>query len=96
MDSLGNVIWTKRYGGNLGDRFTSIIQSTDGNFVCVGYSNSTDSAFTINHGADDYWVVKIDTSGNVLWQKIYGGSGSDITYKVLDVENNNIIVFRIY
>ncbi len=92
VDSLGNVIWTKRYGGNLGDRFTSITQTTDGNFVCVGYSNSTDSAFSVNHGADDYWVVKIDTSGNVLWQKIYGGSGSDISYKVIDVENNNIIV----
>ncbi|MBL0049274.1 MAG: T9SS type A sorting domain-containing protein [Bacteroidetes bacterium] len=91
VDSLGSVIWTRRYGGNLGDRFTSITRTTDGNFVCVGYSNSTDSAFSVNHGANDYWIIKIDTSGNLLWQKIYGGSGSDITYKVSGI-NNNILV----
>ncbi len=92
VDSVGNVIWSKRYGGNLTDALYSITRTADGNYVCVGQSNSTDSSFSVNHGANDYWIIKIDTVGNLLWQKIYGGSSSDDVYKVIDAGNNNIMI----
>jgi len=91
-DSSGNIIWSRQYGGNLGDYLESIVRTTDGNFVCTGFSNSTDSTFSLNHGANDYWIIKIDTSGNLLWQKIYGGTGNDYAYKVIQSRDGKLVI----
>ncbi|MBL0048149.1 MAG: T9SS type A sorting domain-containing protein [Bacteroidetes bacterium] len=91
-DSLGNIIWSKQYGGSSGEYVNSIVRTSDGNFVCAGYTSSTDSAFSVNHGTDDYWIFKIDTLGTLIWQKIYGGTGSDFAYKVLELNSNAIYV----
>jgi hypothetical protein len=91
-DSLGNILWSKQYGGSLYDVLKSIIRTKDGGFLCAGYTNSNDSMFSINHGAEDYWIMKIDSMGSLLWQKIYGGSSADFAFKLLEVQNNNILV----
>ena len=43
----------------------------------AGYTISTNGDVTGNHGSNDYWVVKLDAAGNILWQKALGGTGSD-------------------
>jgi hypothetical protein len=47
-----------------------VAQTTDGGFVAGGWSASNDGDVTGNHGLYDYWVVKTDDGGNLLWQKI--------------------------
>lgn len=58
----------------------AIQQTTDGNYIVAGSSNSNDGNVAGNHGDYDAWVVKLDTSGNVIWQKCLGGTGSDEAY----------------
>ncbi|MBC7643246.1 MAG: T9SS type A sorting domain-containing protein [Flavobacterium sp.] len=77
LDSDGNLMWQKTLGGSADDYANSIIQTNDGNYVVAGYSSSTDGDITGNHGGEDYWVVKLDTTGVILWQQSYGGSGTE-------------------
>ncbi len=70
--------WSKTYGGTEDDRGNAIIQTQDGGFAISGYSSSSDLDVSENAGAQDYWIAKLDTNGNLSWQKSYGYLGADI------------------
>jgi hypothetical protein len=72
-----NLLWEKNYGGSNADFGKAIIETGDGNFILIGYTNSIDGNITINNGAYDVWVVKIDNNGSIIWQNCYGGSGNE-------------------
>jgi hypothetical protein len=75
LTSSGNIDWKKCYGDSKLDNFNSVEILNDGSFY---FSGTTDSYQTTgNHGQYDFWVVKTDGFGNVLWQKLYGGSSRD-------------------
>jgi hypothetical protein len=71
LDSSGNVIWTKTIGGSNDDEARSIIQSSDGGYIVAGWTSS------FGAGSDDFYVVKLDSAGNVLWTKTIGGIGDE-------------------
>ncbi|WP_460955204.1 beta strand repeat-containing protein [Spirosoma litoris] len=77
LDAAGNLLWQKTFGGTGDDRATAITASPDGGYVVAGYTASTNGIVTGNHGGDDYWIVKLDASGNLLWQKTFGGTQDD-------------------
>ncbi len=77
LNSRGDVIWQKLYGGSQEDYVSSISMATDGGYFLAGYTLSTDGNVTGNHGQMDCWIVKIDASGNMAWQKTLGGSEFD-------------------
>jgi len=79
IDDFGNKIWDKEFGGDNQDFITSIHQSIDGNYLLYGTSSSTPSGNKLAATKDtlsfagDYWIVKVDSSGNKLWDKAFGG-----------------------
>ena len=79
LGSTGNIQWQKTLGGSNYDRLYSIGQSSDGSFFGGGYSDSDLSGDKTENskGFEDYWIVKLDNSGNLLWQKTIGGNGDD-------------------
>lgn len=80
LDLEGNVIWQKQYGGSWGDGASRILPTNDSNFFIVGASASSDgdiSNDTYPDGGLDYWILKVDNTGNIIWDKIYGGNGID-------------------
>ncbi|MDR1089392.1 MAG: cell wall-binding repeat-containing protein, partial [Coriobacteriales bacterium] len=72
----GNKLWIKNFGGSKGDEFNSVVHASDGGFVTVGASSSVNGDLSQNKGATDFLVAKFDASGNKVWAKSYGGSGS--------------------
>ncbi|MBK6640827.1 MAG: T9SS type A sorting domain-containing protein [Bacteroidetes bacterium] len=78
-DSLGVIQWQNTIGGSGSDRNLSIAQTTVGGYILGGWSNSNISSDkTENCNGDwDYWIVKIDSLGNIEWQNTIGGSGED-------------------
>ena len=92
LDALGNLTWQKTLGGSLNEEAFSIIQTNDGDYVVAGYSNSNDVTVTGNHGNNDYWLTKIDTSGNLLWEKLLGGSSFDVAYSLQQTADNGYIL----
>jgi hypothetical protein len=72
-----NVLWQKSYGGTGYDYAYSVVEASDNGYVLAGHSSSTDGNIKGNKGGYDFCVIKVDINGNLLWQKNYGGSGTE-------------------
>ncbi|MCL5036576.1 MAG: T9SS C-terminal target domain-containing protein [Chloroflexi bacterium] len=92
LDDEGTIEWQKCYGGSAYDSPNSIQQTADGGYIVAGQTQSNDDDVTGNHGANDYWVVKVDDEGNIEWQKCYGGSGLDYARSVQQTADGGYIV----
>jgi hypothetical protein len=77
LSSTGSLQWQKALGGSSYDYALGIQPTTDGGYIMVGKTYSTDGDVTVNHGAYDAWVVKLNSTGSLLWQKTLGGMGDD-------------------
>ncbi len=71
IDTMGNILWTKTYGKNGNDFPYKIIQTYDGNFIIDSYSTS------FGAGLMDIYLIKIDSDGNLIWNKTIGGNEND-------------------
>jgi len=71
-DANGDTLWTRVYGGSGNDKGYYVQQTSDGGYIVAGYTNS------FGAGSYDIWLIKTDASGDSLWSRTYGGSGSDI------------------
>lgn len=101
IDSSGNKEWDKRFGGIGTETFGSLIQTYDGGYILGGSSGSNASGdktqelwdtTQIQHYGCDYWVVKIDSLGNKIWDKRYGGFGRDRINALLQTSNGGFIL----
>jgi hypothetical protein len=84
--------WIKTFGGSNIDEINSITISPKGNYVVAGHSGSVDGIPEKNNGSTDLWIAEIDTSGKILWSKIYGGSGSDYGMKIISAGTEGYLV----
>ena len=89
LNQEGDKVWSKTYGGSEDDRATNMTKTSDGGYILCGYSRSNDGDVTGNSGFQDYWLLKIDSSGNLQWQKSFGFSGSDQAFKVFETVEGN-------
>jgi len=91
-DSIGNIQWQKCYGGTQFDQASSIVQTPDHGYALAGFTESNDNEVSGNHGGGDEWVVKLDTIGNILWQKCLGGAQYDQAFSIIQTLNGNYTV----
>ena len=91
INSIGNLEWQKTYGGTQSDIGAVIALDVDG-YILTGQSESYDGDATFNNGGYDYWTLKIDFDGSILWQKSYGGSADDIAYSVGKTTGNGYVI----
>lgn len=78
IDGLGQNTWVKTFWGSGDDKSTSIIQTNDGGFIIAGFTSSDDGTFKdMNIDSLDFFVIKTDSLGSLIWKKIYGGTGTD-------------------
>ena len=78
-DSEGEEIWAKGFGGDGNDFLRDMLELPDGSFILGGYSDSNASGDKSENsrGGKDYWIIKTDVDGNLLWEKTFGGDGDD-------------------
>lgn len=92
VDSMGVVQWQKSLGGTDDEQGNSVIQASDGTYYVAGYTWSDDGDVAFNYGITDYWVVRLDSTGNMIWQKSFGGSDEDAAYSIAETLDGNILV----
>jgi hypothetical protein len=94
FDSSLNEIWQRTLGGNSFDDLFDIIETSDGGYLCGGYSDSDISGDKTapNKGIADYWVIKLDTDGNILWQNTYGGDDVDQLHSMVELDDASVIL----
>jgi hypothetical protein len=78
LDSEGKLEWERTFGGSSAERAMSIDETTDGGYVFAGVSAGADGDVDKEFGAADYWVVKLNSQGEIEKTKVLGGSDSDI------------------
>ena len=71
IDSLGGVIWFKKFGGNEGDSGYRVAQTRDGGFMLAGTTMSYGKGYT------DFFLLKTDSEGNEKWLRTFGSSGDE-------------------
>lgn len=76
-DSNGSLVWSKTYGSSQNDKGYGIVATNDGNYVVSGYVSSGDGDVSTFEGFHDYWIFKISPTGDIIWEKSFGFSGSD-------------------
>ncbi len=92
LNANGQFISAKNYGGTGDDRAMDIIRCSEGGFLVVGFSSSSDIDLTENFGLYDFWLLRIDDDGHVLWQKSFGGSRDDRAYSAIETSDKGFIV----
>ncbi len=96
LDPLGNITWQKDFGGNNSDQFSIVHELRDG-YIIGGSSSSSvggDKGSSPYGGAGDtdYWVVRLDKSGNKIWDYTYGGKQEDYLTSMLVLNNTGHIL----
>jgi hypothetical protein len=86
------IKWQKALGGSSFDVSYGIIQCADSNFIMVGTVQSNDGDVTGNKGLYDIWVVKLSKSGNIIWKKTYGGTGSDYGSSISQTNDGGYVI----
>jgi hypothetical protein len=92
ISSTGDIQWEKSLGGTQYDVAYSIKQTYDGGYIVAGTSASNNFFVTGNHGAKDFWIVKLSEVGEVEWQRTFGGPGDDIPSEVEQTSDNGYVI----
>jgi hypothetical protein len=87
IDSMGQKIWERNYGGALSDVAKAVVVNpVDSGFVFTGYTNS------IGNGGYDVFAVRTDKSGNLIWQRSYGGLDWDFGNDIIMGPDGNLLL----
>lgn len=93
VDAEGNPLWDVSFGGSASDDLKAVVVLPDGGFLAGGMTMSIDGDLSgLNHGNSDTWVLRLDPEGRLLWNKTYGGTGSDQLRALLRVPERGFLI----
>lgn len=100
-DNTGNIIWKNTYGGSRDEVFYNAIETATGDIIAIGTSGSNDKQVTNHHGTpgtDDIWLIRINSNGQLIKERCYGGSKSESTWDLgmsegIMIDKNGNILF---
>ena len=93
LDNTGNIVWQNTIGGIDDEYLSSVIQVTDGGYVLGGnsYSNISGDKLENSNGDSDYWLIKLDSIGNIFWQKNIGGADRDVSSSLIQTNEGGYL-----
>lgn len=89
IDVNGDILWQKSYGGQDTDVGSGICEAPDGGFIVAGIT------WSFGAGERDLLVLRLDANGEVLWQKTYGESNTEISEKIIRTSDNAVVIAAI-
>ncbi len=97
MDDKGKIVWDRTFGGKRREALYHIQQTKNGEYLLGGISTSEQGfdKSEPNKGEErtsDAWIIKLDASGNKLWDKTIGGDDSDIFYLINGTTDGGLIL----
>lgn len=78
LNRNGDIQWHKMIGGSSLETPIAVYASDDGGSYIIGQSQSIDLEGTVNNGAEDVYILKLSSDGEIIWQKLFGGNIGDI------------------
>jgi len=94
LDISGSIVWQKTIGGSSHDSFTTMTLTSDNGIILGGFSESNISGNKTENskGGYDFWIVKLDSSGTIEWDKTIGGSQADVLNSVIQTSDNSFLL----
>jgi hypothetical protein len=92
FDNSGNQQWQKFLGGTDSEDVGAIQQTADGGYIVAGTTFSNDGDVSGNHGSGDFWMVKLDNTGTIQWQKCLGGTEGEIAHDIQQTSDGGYIL----
>lgn len=85
-DALGDMVWTRTFGGSADDKGRSVQQTADGGYIVVGETATDEAIFY------DVYLIKTDASGDTVWTRTFGGINHDDGYSVQQTADRGYII----
>jgi len=85
LDTNGNLLWEKTFGGSHADNAYSMVQTTDGDFVVAGTTEN-------DLGYDNYWIFKLNANGTLIWDKVFTHNYSEKPYSIIQTTDGGFAV----
>lgn len=92
LDASKNIAWQKTYGGIGAEDLSDVVQTNDGGYLIAANSYSSSGNNSTGLGQSDVWILKLDSNGNLEWQKSYGGEDYDSSPKIVKKTNGNFVL----
>ena len=95
IDDIGGIEWQKTYGGNGDNQMYVIHQTNDGGYIAGGNSNSTTPLTSVGgsvRSGTDFWVLKLDEKGAVLWSETYDFGKVDILTSLVENKDHTYLI----
>ena len=92
LDASGNKQWQNYYGGTFTDTSFGITKTNDNGFIICASSDSNDFNISNNKGQYDFWILKIDANGTLIWEKNFGGSEIEEPRGICQTNDGNFMI----
>ena len=92
LDPYGQILHQQCLGGSGKEWIRAIEETSDGGYILAATSNSADIHLDQNHGEVDYWIVKLNSSLGIQWQRSFGGSNYDDAYSARQTSDGGYII----
>lgn len=89
----GALLWKTIIGGEGNDYSNTAVKDDNGGVIIAGTTNSVTGAFSTNHGGNDIVLTRLDSAGNIIWQKLYGGTRNETRPVIRKATGNTYVVF---
>jgi len=86
LDPNGKTVWEKTFNGNGAARAHDIRQTSDGGYILAG------TTYSLGSGSGEAYLVKLDGSGNKVWEKLFGGKGRGSARSVQQTSDGGYII----
>lgn len=92
IDNMGNLIWEKIIGGGMIDMVETGTLTNDGGVVVFGWTGSEDGDIAVNYGMYDMWMVKLNSDGEIVWEKSYGTDDFDYGQAIISTSDGGFLI----
>ena len=93
INDTGEILWENSYGGSvIGEEVRDAILMPDDGLLMMGRISSIGGDITVHYGDMDIWLCRIDSTGNILWQKTFGNHGRENAIKIKPTSRNSILM----
>ena len=94
LSNTGNIIWQKTLGGQWRDWGGAVTVALDGSILIAAISQNSNSGDVVgtNHGEEDYWIIKLNPNGSIVWSKLLGGDKIDVASAIKSTPDGGCIV----